>query len=343
MSSRRVLGAAVVGSGVLSACFALSFLGALHDPHPHRLPVGVVAPAAARAALGAGLSSRAPGAFALRAYASAGAARAAVADRSIEGAFVLGSGHAEVLVAGAGGQAVTQTIQTAFEAVAARLHTPVITRDVVPLGPGDPLGLSSFFLVLSVVLPSVAAGAAVGLGARRASLGQRVAGLLGAAVAVGSVVTWVVDGGLGALVGHPFALWAIAVLASLAVSLTTAGLAGVAGPPGVVAAALVVVVLGLPATGGPAGLGSFLPAFFRPFHHALPPGAALEAVRDAQYFTGHGVAAPLWVLAGWAAGGFALLGGASTLHRSTPEATGTPPGSGPRATGMGDGGRAPAS
>jgi len=208
MSSRRVLGAAVVGSGVQSACFALSFLGALHDPHPHRLPVGVVAPAPARAALGAGLSSHAPKAFALRAYASAGAARAAVADRSVDGAFVLGTGHAEVLVAGAGGQAVTQTIQAAFGAVAAQLHTPVVTRDIVPLGPGDPLGLSGFFLVLSVVLPSVAAGAAVGLGARRASTGQRVAGLVGAAAAVGSIVAWVVDGGLGALVGHPLALLA---------------------------------------------------------------------------------------------------------------------------------------
>jgi len=133
------------------------------------------------------------------------------------------------------------------------------------------------------------------------------------------------------------------VLASLAVSSATAGLASAAGPPGVVATALVVVVLGLSATGGPAGLGSFLPGFFRPFRHALPPGAALEAVRGAQYFTGHGVAAPAWVVAGWAAGGFALLGGASTLHRSRHEVTRTPPGSGPPVPGMGDGGRAPAS
>jgi hypothetical protein len=50
-----------------------------------------------------------------------------------------------------------------------------------------------------------------------------------------------------------------------------------------------------------------------------PPGAALEAVRGdtvpstsstAQYFVDNGVAAPLWVLAAWAAGGLSLLGAA---------------------------------
>ncbi|MHB1526356.1 MAG: hypothetical protein ACYCZN_08770 [Candidatus Dormibacteria bacterium] len=338
MRPGRALGAAVVGGGLLSGCFALSFLGALHDPQPHQLPVAIVAPSPVRSALGAELGLHSPGAFVLRAYPSASAARVAVADRVVDGALVVGPGQAEVLVAGAGGQAGMQSLEAAFGALARGLHTPVIARDVVPLGPGDPLGLSSFFLVLSVTISSVAVGAAVGLGGRQTWIAQQVVALVCAAVAVGSVVTWVADYGLGALVGHPLALWGLAVLASLAVSLVTAGLAGAIGPAGVATTALVVVVLGLPATGGPAGLGSFLPAFFRPFHHSLPPGAALEAIRGAQYFTGHGVAGPAWVLVAWAAGGLAMLGAVGMLRRRRPEATDTATSPAPGVHAMGDAG-----
>ena len=136
MNPRSTLRAAVVGGGLLSGFFAFSFLGALHDPQPHKLPIAIVAPAAVRSALNAELSSHAPGAFDLRAYPSLMAARSAVLERNVDGAFVLGSHHADLLVAGAGGQAVVQTIEAAFGSVAAGLHTPIVTRDVVPLGPG---------------------------------------------------------------------------------------------------------------------------------------------------------------------------------------------------------------
>lgn len=313
--ARRALGAAVVATGVLSALFALSFLGALHDPKPHGLPVAVVAPAPVRAALGAALRSRASGAFCLRGVSSSAAARAAVFDRSVDGAFIVGHGRAQVLVTAAGGQAVAQTITAAFAGAAAALHASVVVHDIVPLEFGDPLGLSSFFLVLSVVLPSVAAGAAVGLAARSVRLAERMVALVVSALVIGLVVAWITDGVLGALVGHALALAALAALLSLAVSSTTAGLASVAGPPGVAAASLVVVVLGLPASGGPVGLGLFLPSLFRVLRHALPPGAALEAVRGIQYFTGNGVVEPAWVLVAWGAGGLALLGAGRVVHR----------------------------
>ena len=315
MQPRRILGAAVLGAAAVSGCFALSFVGALHDPKPHHLPVAVVAPAPVRHLLAAGLGAHAPGAFSLRYYPSALAARSAVRDRAVDAAFVASPGGARLYLAGAAGQGPRQVIQGAFGALAKVSHLSLATQDLVPLGAGDPLGLSTFLMVLGIVIPSVGAGVVVGLAARQAGTGQQALALVGAAVAVGAVVTSVVDGWLAALVGHPLALWGLAVLASLAVSSATAGLARALGPPGAVLGALVVVVVGMPATGGPAGLGGFLPAFFRPLRHALPPGAALEALRGAEYFSGHSVAGAEWVLAAWAAGGLALLAAASTVRR----------------------------
>ncbi|MCU4185151.1 hypothetical protein K6U06_12325 [Acidiferrimicrobium sp. IK] len=314
MQPRRILGAAVLGAALVSGCFALSFVGALHDPRPHHLPVAVVAPAPVRHLLAAGLGAHAPGAFSLRYYRSASAARSAVRDRAVDAAFVASPSGARLYVAGAAGQGPRQVIQGAFGALAGASHLSVSTQDLVPLGAGDPLGLSTFLMVLGIVIPSVGAGAVVGLAAGRAGTGQQALALVAAAVGVGSVVTSVVDGWLGALVGHPLALWGLAMLASLAVSSATAGLARALGPPGAALGALVVVVVGMPATGGPAGLGGFLPALFRPLRHALPPGAALEALHGAQYFSGHSVAGAAWVLAAWTAGGLALLAGASAVH-----------------------------
>jgi hypothetical protein len=338
MNPRSALGVAVVGGAILSGCFAFSFLGALHDPQPHQLPIAIVAPAAVRSALNAELGSHAPGAFDLQAYPSLMAARSAVRARNVDGAFVLEPHHADVLVAGAGGQAVVQTIEAAFGSVATGLHTPVVTRDVVPLGPGDPLGLSSFFLVLSVIISSVAVGAAVALGGRQTRIVERVAAVVSASVAIGSVTTWSADGGLGALGGHPLALWGLTILASLAVSSVTAGLAAIIGPAGAATSALVVVVLGLPATGGPVGLGSFLPAFFGPFHHSLPPGAALEAIRGTQYFSGHDVTGSVLVLVAWAACGLALLGTTSSRLRRRIDVSATVSDSASAVPVMGDGG-----
>ena len=52
------------------------------------------------------------------------------------------------------------------------------------------------------------------------------------------------------------------------------------------------------------------PGFFAALSQLLPPGAALTALRNAEYFDWAATLAPLLVLGGWAAGGVAcgLLG-----------------------------------
>jgi nucleotide-binding universal stress UspA family protein len=86
----------------------------------------------------------------------------------------------------------------------------------------------------------------------------------------------------------------------------------------VAAPQLVFLVLGLPVSGGPAGLGPFGPGFLRVLHPALPLGTAVSAVRAAVYFGGYGTAGPLWVLATWAVAGVATLALVTAWRRQAP-------------------------
>jgi hypothetical protein len=78
---------------------------------------------------------------------------------------------------------------------------------------------------------------------------------------------------------------------------------------GIVAAILTLLLLGLSSAGG-AVTYQLEPGFYGALSQLLPPGAALTAVRNVEYFDWAGTLAPLLVLGAWAAGGltFGLLG-----------------------------------
>lgn len=90
-------------------------------------------------------------------------------------------------------------LTTAFSAVAARLGQVLTVTDVVPPLPGDSPALSPFFVILSVLLPSMAAGSASALVFRRSRVGWCVAAPVVAAVGIGLVTAAIADGvaGLG--------------------------------------------------------------------------------------------------------------------------------------------------
>jgi hypothetical protein len=65
-----------------------------------------------------------------------------------------------LLVAQGGRTGPAQALTNAVEAVAARSGGHLVVADVVPPLPGDTRALSSFFVVLGVLIPSLAAGSA---------------------------------------------------------------------------------------------------------------------------------------------------------------------------------------
>jgi nucleotide-binding universal stress UspA family protein len=289
---------------LFAAVFASLVLSAFHAPKPHDLSVGIVAPAPVTRQVEGALDAAEPGGFDLRVYPSEAAARAAIAQGSVYGALIDSSGGPRLLVAQAAGTAPTQTLTTAFGAVAAHSGHSLVVTDVVPPLPEDSLALSPFFVILSVLFPSLAAGSASALVFRRAKAAWCVAAPVVAAIGIGAVAAAIADGVAG--LGHYPAIAGIVALFALAVAAPTAALGRIK-PPLMALMLLVGVVLGIPVSGGPSGLAPFVPSFLRVLHPALPLGLAANVVRSVVYFNGYGTTGPLWVLAAWAVLGLVAL------------------------------------
>ncbi len=285
----------VVGLALAQAVVVLAFVVPQHEPRPRDVPVGVVGPPAAAAAV----AERAGDALDPRPFPDEARARAAVLDREVYGALVAGPDRAPraLLVASAASPAVAQVLTAA-----AGPGVPV--RELRALDPQDPRGatLNLMFLPLIVVcLP-----AAVLLGGLPLP-GRAVLGAVALfAVLGGLLVTALVHGAIGALPGPFAALAGVAVLTVLAMALPAAGLVRVLGPAGVAVAAVVFLLVGNPASGN-AGAPELLPSPWREVGPLLPPGAGGDALRGTAYFDGAAVGAPLAVLAAWALGGAVLL------------------------------------
>jgi nucleotide-binding universal stress UspA family protein len=314
----RALAGFIVASAAFATIFVVLTLSAFHAPRPHDLPVGIVGPAAVTSRVEHALSSAAPGAFGWRSYPSPAGARTGIAQREVDGALVASGPNLRLLIAQGGGTGPAQVLTQAFGAVAARSGRHLVVADVVPPLPGDTQALSSFFVVLGVLIPSLLAGSGSALAFRRARPALAVAAPVAVAVVIGVVSAAVADGIAG--LGNYAAIAGVVALFSLAVAAPTAVLARI-WPPLVTVAVLVFIVFGIPVSGGPANLASFGPAFLRVLDPALPLGVAASVVRNVVYFGGHATAPHLWVLTAWALAGVAGLVAITTLRRPAPALT----------------------
>jgi hypothetical protein len=261
---------------------------------PRDLPVGVAGPAAATAPIEERLSAR-EGAFELHRYADEAAARAAIEDRDVYGAFVATQAGPKVLTASAGSPAVSQLLTHAADDAGA----PV--EDVVQAGPQAPALASS-------VLPLVIAGILIGVvGALATSRGLGRAGLvLAGSVLTGLLATAIVQGWLDVIGGDWVANAGVLSLTVLAIASMLAGLYAVLGKAGLGIGALAMIFIGNPFS----GVGSapeLLPEPAGAIGQLLPPGAGGNLLRSTGFFDGAGGTGPLTVLAVWAVIGLASL------------------------------------
>jgi hypothetical protein len=275
---------------------------------PRDLPVGVVSagPAGEKVALGLGRGR--PGAFDLHLYPDDAAARAAIDDRDVYGAFEVTPGSLTVLTATAASPAVAQLLTTAGQAVAAQMPSPVrvSTVDVVPSSRPD--ARSSVFgsmmspLVLGGEILAVIVAVLIGF---RPALRQLVALAVVSTVAAAGVYL-VVQGDLGALPGDRLADWGALALMLFALSSTTAGLATLIGPAGVAIGAALMVFVGNPfaaITSAP----ELLPRAIARLGQLMPPGAGSNLLRSTAYFGGHGAAIHVVVLVAWSVFGIVAI------------------------------------
>jgi len=311
----RALAGFIVACAAFAAIFVALAVGAYHAPRPHNLPVGIVGSATATGGIEHALDTALPGAIDWHSYPSAADARTGITQRQVDGALVASSPTLRGLVATGGGTAPANFLTQAFGTVAAKTGHPLVVTDVVPPLPGDTQALSSFFLLLGALIPSVAAGSGTALAFRKARPALGIAAPVAVAVAIGLVSAAVADGIAG--LGNFAAIAGVTALFSLAVAAPTAVLARIK-PPLVALAVLLFIVAGIPDSGGPANLTSFSAAGFRVFDSVLPLGVAASVTRNVVYFGGHSTALHLWVLAAWAVAGLAGLAVLTTRRRAVP-------------------------
>jgi hypothetical protein len=287
-------------------------LSGFHEPTPHHIPVGIVAPARVARQIDGNLSAHIPGGFDLRPLGSEQRARAEIERRQIDGALVVSPGGLRLLTAEAGGTASAQAITNAFAALAATPRRPLATTDVVPPLRHDSQALSSFFLIMCVLFPSLATGVAAGHVLRRSGLVSRIAVLVAIAGVAGLASAGIADGISG--LGNYWALAGIVALFSLAISAPTAALGQIKAHLGALCV-LAFLIFGIPVSGGPPNLAGFVPSFLRSLHSGLPLGAAADTIRNVVYFHASDTTGHLWVLTAYAAGGLAVMALLVTVTR----------------------------
>jgi hypothetical protein len=294
----------VAGMAVLITLLVL--LGAaVRDPRPHDLPVGVVAPPPVADQLTAGFAQNAPGAFAFTRYSSEPDARTAIDNRDIVGALLVTPTGPRLVVAGAAGDALVGGVTAAFTAAFAAQGQQLAVETVHPFGAGDAHGIILFFLILATLVSSVIVGALTVLAGRsswRRQLGIVATFAISAGIIGSLAAAWIANDYWDAIWG----LMALIALLSFTVAVVVAASARAFGPAGVAGAVLVVVLLGLIASGGPLG-SAFLPDLYRAVAPWLPVGAAHTAIIGTLYFGGAGVTYALIVLVSWAILGTAGL------------------------------------
>jgi hypothetical protein len=300
--------------GVLVVVFALvgSNVAANHAPKPHHVPVGVVGAPPVVGAVAGSIDQHAPGAYRIHAYPSLGAARTAILDRTIYGAFrPLPSPL--LLVASAASPAVAGLLEHTAAIATRAQGQALVVRDLVPLPSSDSRGATAFSTVLSLIIAGIMGSAVIYLFDRHRSQPERLATAVALAVAVGLVAALVTNVVVGAFPGHFLPVWGVATLFYLALAVPIAAFQVLVGAGGVAVGAVMFLVIGNPASGGNSA-PELLPGFWRDLSQLLPPGAATTAIRDVVYFHGHGMTQALLVLCLWAVVGAAVAITVNTLR-----------------------------
>ncbi len=281
----------------LSLVLAL-FVGVAVNSGPNGIRLAVAGPPAAVEQIQAGLAQAAgPDAFELTVVTDESAARSALADRTADGAIVVGPAGPTLLTAGAGSPAITQLLTSAAARMGEAPGTGPAVVDAVPLPATDSrgvgLGAGSFPMIIAGL--ALGAASALALRGRWWVLGT----VLGGAVAIGlsfaGVLAW-----LGVSAGR-YAAEASAISLTVAASaLVVAGVVRMVGAAGAGLGALLLVIIGNPLS-GIATSPRLLPAPWGELGQWLPTGAGGTLLRTVAYFPGASVWQPVLVLLGWAA------------------------------------------
>jgi hypothetical protein len=305
---RRPSPAAIIVAPLAVALIVTLFLWPSSRLEPRDLPVGVAGPPAAAQALEQKLEAR-DGAFAVHRYRDEAAARAAIEDREIYGAFVATPSGAQLLTASAASATVAQTLTRA--ATEAQASAPQV-KDVVPVSSAaNALPSAVFPLILGASL--IAAFSRL----RQPGSARRAGVIVAGAILAGLAATALIQSWLGVIGGDWAANAGVLTLTILAIAGTVAGLDALFGTVGAVTGALLMILIGNPFSGASTG-PEMLPEPTGLIGQLMPPGAGTNLLRSTGLFDGAAAAGHVAVLVAWAAVGLAMVLGAAVLKARRP-------------------------
>jgi len=292
---------ALVGVLVFQALFELCLVSAEQLSVPRNMPFGVVgSPSQVVAEV-------APKGLALSSYPNESAAMTALEQGQLYGAYVTGSSSDTLIVVPAKSFFTLFFIEPAFTEAAKKLGRPLTIQPVVPLPSGDSVGAVASLLLLPLLVGGLLAAVFVSKATHgRTTAPGRAAMLVGYAL-LGALLTDLICGpGIGAYSNsHFWTLLPCFWLVTSAVVLSAAAIQTLAGRAGTALVALLVIIVGLPSSGG---FGTYLlPNYWRNIGVLLPPQNAADLIRNVLYFNGHGITTPLVVLLLWAVAGAAVM------------------------------------
>jgi hypothetical protein len=297
--------------GITACILFIAIMGsALKSPEPNGVPIALETGSPVLSGIAARAESFMPGAFLVKRYPSAPAARAALEDQQAYAALVLLPGPA-LLVTEATGFPTSVVVTQAFTGAAAR--TPLVVRDLAPFPVRDEEGLGAFFLVFGLTIAGLAFTIMLHIRARTvgrythlvvAAIFSLTAGLVGALTD---------DVLLGVVPGHFLAESVIGTIFAFCIVMVMRSLICLVGTTGIPLSVLWFVPVCVAASGGLVQY-HFLPAFYRLISQAVPAGASVTMLLRTTYFGGRGISGPIVTLAVWAVAGTAAALGIPGLR-----------------------------
>ena len=230
----------VIAVLLIQAGFVLSYVGAFHDPSPHRVPIAVLAPAEISGHLVSELNAIHGHPLHAAAVADESIGRTLLRHGSTSGLLIINprAKTDALLVAGGGGTATATAVQDLIARTEAAQRRHAMVTDAVPAQPGDARGLSGFYLVVGWLVGGYLVAALLGIATRprpattrRAII--RLIVLVPYAILSGLAGAIIVGPVLGALTGHLIAISALGALIVYCAATVTMGFQVLLGTLGV--------------------------------------------------------------------------------------------------------------
>ncbi|WP_206515902.1 ABC transporter permease [Nocardioides pantholopis] len=304
----RVLAVAAFPLTIMITVVTLMSLS-MHQPEVRDVPVAVVGPAAAAEQFVAGVEPQLGQYVDLTVVESADEAADQIRSQDLVAAYVLPTeqgGQPTLVTAGGAGASQKSTVVQMFTPVAAGSGAELVVEDIAPLTDDDVNGSNSLYVGMGWIMAGFLFFAVMRGGAPDLTRTRQLLPLLGGWSVGMAVWLWFLyDVLIGAVNGHALALIGYGIPTIFAVGLASAVLTRTMGLFGLIPVMIVVMLAGVPASGG--GLSIYMvPEFFRPLADILPLPAAVDIARSVVYLDGTGVGSDLLVLAVWGVAGLLL-------------------------------------